>query len=177
MATVSLLGQELTVKERIGYKAKADAAAELAEMMTIFNEDAGVAYESYLTDAFECYIRVKYYTDADLSKYTGKDWIFDFMDDYENSDATELCDATNDDWDKVLHMAFQLHITACDAYQSEHSLSNRVLKSFAFLFDGRDLTETLAQAREVNEQMIDHLGDIAKAKPVDLAQYAKKKQK
>ena len=146
-------------------------------MMTVFNDEAGVAYESYLTDAFECYIRVKYYTDADLSKYIGEDWIFDFMDDYQNGDASQLVEATDDDWDDVLHMAFKLHITACDTFASEHSLATKVLKSFAFLFDGRDLTETLAQAREVNEQMIDHLGEIAKAKPVDLAQYSKKKHK
>lgn len=173
---INMMGKTVTVKDRIPYRQKAEAAEELASLCVVFNEELGVAYDSYLHSEYTYFIMVKYYTDFDLSAYTEDGWIFDFMDNMEeNRDGfTAIVEHTRKDFDKVEDLARTLGDTVKKLYKKEHSLEYRAMTSFGFLLDGKDLTETLAQARDVNEQMIDHLGAIAKSNTVDLAKYAKK---
>lgn len=173
---ISMMGKTVTVKDRIPYRQKAEAAEDLASLCVVFNEELGIAYDSYLHSEYTYFIMVKYYSDMDLSEYNGDGWIFDFMDaleqDAEGFDA--LREYARDDFDTVERLEWNLRNTVQELYNKEHSLEHRAMTSFGFLLDGKDLTETLAQARDVNEQMIDHLGAIAKANTVDLAKYAKK---
>ena len=178
MMEKTLFGQNIEVKTRLPYKTKVEAAEELAAMLVVFNEEAGICYDNYLRNEYKIYIALKYYTNVDMGKYAGEDWIFDLMDDVEKDkdNYNEVFDAITFDAETIFDLAWKLADNAKTVFEHQHSLSTRIMQSFSFLLDGRDLTETLAQAREINEQMIDHMGEIAKAKTVDLAQYAKKKK-
>ena len=173
---MKVLGQEVTVKSFIPYATKVEMAEEYVARGSIFDEDRGVAYWTYLEEAVEMYIFLKAYTGLDMSKYDSVDGMYQLMDELAAEDISELKSYAWNDYMTVIELTYKIFDSAALLWKSEHSVGYNVLKSFGFLFDGRDLTETLAQAREVNEQMIDHLGAISKQKPLDISQYAKKKK-
>lgn len=157
---------------RIPYAKKVNYAEELAMKAGVLDEEAGVCYWSYLYDAISAFIMMKAYTDADMAEYEDVEGLYRLMD--EDISAVEKI--AMDDWGVVADLAGQMFENMKRVWNAEHSLGNKIMKSFAFLFDGRDLTETMAQARDVNEQMIDHLKKIGEADkaPVDITKYAKK---
>lgn len=175
--SLTVLGQEALVKDRIPYKEKMEAAEEYAARATVFDEELGWAYDSPLGDAIEKYIRLKYYTNIDMSKYDDYDGLCQMMDDIGEYPIEEFENATQKDWNILYELCWMLQSNAETAFEKEHSLAHRIKTSFGFLLDGKDLTQSLAEAREVNEQMIDHLGALAKQnKPIDMSEYAKKKK-
>lgn len=52
---------------------------------------------------------------------------------------------------------------ARDAYAAKNSLTEAIHKSFGFLFDGKDITETLAETQAVSGQMLDVVDQLNKA--------------
>ena len=139
------------------------AAEELAALELVLDEDLGVAYSNYMCDWYDDFIMVKYYTNADLSKYEDTE-IYDFVDDLDQNDMAKLRELADVQYSEVTDMECRLVNNVKRVFESEHSLSGRIMKSFGFLLDGRDLTESLAEAQKINEQMLEHVGDITKAK-------------
>ena len=172
-----VLGQEVLVTDRIPYKDKMEAAQEYAAKATVFDEELGWAYDSPLRNAIEHFIKLKYYTGLDMSQYEDYDGLCQMMDDIGEHPIKDVLEFIHDDWDELYDMAYDMQLNVERAYEKQHSLEHQIKTSFGFLFDGKDLTQTLAEAREVNEQMIDHLGALAKQnKPIDMSEYAKKKK-
>lgn len=175
---MSLFGKECRVKSRISYSEKIDAAQTLASKEAVFDEDRGIAYVGYMEDAARMFVRLAYYTDLDMAEYGSYDGMVKLMDMVEQEEMIdEFIDMTGCDFDTVEKLAYTIFNNARVIFEKEHSIGYRIEQSFGFLFDGQDITQTLAQARDVNEQMIDHLGIIMNAKqekPIDLSQYAKK---
>lgn len=176
---MSLFGKELHVWNRIKYKDKLEAANELASMMGVFDEVHGVAYINYMEDAVKWYIRLEYYTDMDVMEYKDYDKLAELMDIVEEADTHEFEEFIESDFQTIDSLAYKLFCNAADVFDREHSIEYNIMKSFGFLFDGQDITETLAQAHEVNDQMIEHLGAIMSSKntenkPIDMSQFAKK---
>lgn len=174
---LTLLGQEVNCKDRAQYRDKLDAAEEYVAMASVFNEEVGVAYMTHLEKPVEVYYTLKLYTDADLSEYEGIDGLVTIMDKLEYEAYDELCEFAQKDLEVFRDMVFKLFYNACEIFEKTNSLEHNVKTSFKFLFDGKDITETMAQAREINEQMIDSLGAMAKQKTIDFSQYAKKNGK
>ena len=179
--TMSLFGKDLQVKDRIPYKDKLEAANKLASMMGVFDDVHGIAYISYMEDAAKWYVRLAYYTDMDVAEYEEYDKLIELMDMIEESDISEFEEFIKSDFDVVEDLAYTLFSNAERIFKREHSVEYNIMKSFGFLFDGQDITQTIAQARDVNAQMIDHLGAIMSIKtkeeenkPIDMSQFAKK---
>ena len=170
-----LLGQEVTVKDRVPYKDKLDMAEEFVARVTVFNEEMGIAYESHLEHAVGVYCRLKLYTDADMAKYDGYEGLLQLMDDIEYDNYDEFLEYIQKDSRLFNDVCFSMMFNVKELYEEEHSLRHKVAASFGFLFDGKDITETMAQAREINEPMIELLGAIKK-QPIDMSAYAKKKK-
>ena len=173
-----VLGQEVSVKNHVGYQQKMDAAEEYVAMSAVFDEEHGLCYMSPYEEAVKKYMKLKTYTGLDMSNYNGIDGLCRLMDDIDEVPIDEFEELVDDDWVIIYNLAYVIYCNVSDVFEKEHSLEHRVKTSFGFLLDGKDLTQTLAEAREVNEQMIDHLGAIAKTKtqPIDMAQYAKKRK-
>ena len=173
---MKVLGQDVTVKNHVTYSEKMDAAEELVAMFTVFDEERGLCYISPYEEAAKKYMKLKTYAGLDMSNYNGIDGLCRLMDDIDETSIEEFEKFVDDDWRALRDLAYTLYYNVEAVFEKEHSLEHRVKTSFGFLLDGKDLTQTLAEAREVNEQMIDHLGAIAKTKtqPIDMAQYAKK---
>ena len=183
-----LLGRKVQIKKRLSYKEKVEWAKELVGKAGVF-DDSGVAYWGHLKEAVCLLITLKAYTDLDVSAYESEEGLMNLMDE----DSHYACDDIDDqrflfemkeDQKKIYALAEMMFANAAKVHEKQCSLENKIKESFGFLLEGRDLTEALSQAKEVNEQMIDHLGSIAQLQsllnkqkaPVDLAQYAKKKK-
>lgn len=176
---MTILGQDVIVQKSIPYSRKIDAAQELASRTDVFDEERGIVYTSYLADAAWWYVRIAYYTNADMSEYDDVDGLIKMMDELSEEEMATLAEYVEDDWRTVYAMSGRMRDAAGAIFKQEHSLAYKFMNSFGFLFDGRDITEVMGQAREVNEQMIDHLDAIAKLKsdaPIDMSQFAKKKK-
>lgn len=173
-----VLGQEVSVKNHVSYQQKMDAAEEYVAMSAVFDEEHGLCYMSPYEEAVKKYMKLKTYAGLDMSNYNGIDGLCKLMDDIDETPIDEFEEFVDDDWSVLRDLAYTIYYNVENVFEKEHSLEHRVKTSFGFLFDGKDLTQTLAEAREVNEQMIDHLGAIAQVKtqPIDMAQYAKKKK-
>lgn len=179
--TMSLFGKESQVWSRIPYKDKLEAANKLASMMGVFDEEHGIAYVGYMEDAAKWYVRLAYYTEIDVTEYEDYDKLIELMDMIEEADMSEFEEFIKSDFDVVEDLAYTLFSNAERIFKREHSIEYNIMKSFGFLFDGQDITQTIAQARDVNAQMIDHLGAIMSIKtkeeenqPIDMSQFAKK---
>lgn len=189
---MELLGQKVQVKTYLPYKEKIECAKELVSRAAVFDE-SGAAYWGYLKDAVCVLLYLKAYTNADVSAYESEDGLLALMDGdglatlmdadallgRDDVELRHFVWAAREDWGKVEDLADAMFGSAAKVHEKQCSLENKIKESFGFLFDGKDLTETLAQAKDVNEQMIDHLGRIAQMKrqaPVDMAKYAKKKK-
>ena len=167
---MKVLGKEVTVKDRVPYEAKLNAAEDYVAAASVFNEDTGVAYMTNMEEAVRVYNILKLYTDADLSEYEGLEGLYALMDkvDYETYDAITKY-AKRDIW-IFEDMVATLFDNAKTVFEKEMSLESKIKTSFGFLLDGKDLTETMAHAREINEQMIDTLGAMRNNnKPIDIS--------
>lgn len=175
---MKVLGQDVVVKNHVSYQQKMDAAEEYVAMSAVFDEEHGLCYMSPYEEAVKKYMKLKTYTGLDMSNYNGVDGLCKLMDDIDETPIDEFEEFVDDDWTVLRDLAYTIYYNVSGVFEKEHSLEHRVKTSFGFLLDGKDLTQTLAEAREVNEQMIDHLGAIAQVKtqPIDMAQYAKKKK-
>lgn len=172
------IGQTIKVQSFIPYKTKVEAAQELVAIGAIFDEKLGIAYWSHMYEAATRYVRLKYYTDFDLTAYEGAEGLYLLMDRTDTEDSTELDNAVGEDFDTVRNLAWDIYHNVKYVFEHEHSLGQKVLGSFGFLFDGKDITESLAEAREISEKMIDTLGAAKKGgNVVDMSQYAKKPDK
>lgn len=178
-----LLGQNVQVKKRLPYKEKVEWAKELVAKAGVF-DDSGVAYWGHLKEAVCLLIALKAYTSLDVSAYESEEGLMNLMDEDSHCACGDIVDQhflyeMKEDQKKIYALAEVMFANAAKIHEKQCSLENKIKESFAFLLDGRDLTESLGQAKDVNEQMIDHLGQIAllkKQPPVDLAKYAKKKK-
>lgn len=171
-----VLGQEVSVKNHVSYQEKMDAAEEYVAMAAVFDEEHGLCYMSPYEDAVKKYMKLKTYAGLDMSNYNGVEGLCRLMDDIDKMPINEFEEFVENDWCVLRDLAYAIYYNVECVFEKEHSLEHRVKTSFGFLLDGKDLTQTLTEAREVNEQMIDHLGAIAKVKtqPIDMTQYAKK---
>lgn len=179
---IVLLGQKVKVRTELTYKEIIEWAQEYVARAAILHP-SGVAYWGHLSDAVEDLIILKALTDMDTSAYETEEGLMRMMDQtMENAEWFEFLKATSAVRMHIKHMADRLFENLRKIHEKENSLDYKIRESFGFLFTGEDLTETLAHGREVNEQMIDHLGAIMKAKevlagqkqPIDLSMYAKK---
>lgn len=183
-----LLGQEVNVTNWIPYARKIEAAKEYVATAYSFYEDAGVVCLNHMDTAVVLMIQLKYYTDMDVSKYVSEEDLCDLMDaaDENRGAIDEFCAFIREDSNVIFYdIAEKIEWATEKIYEQEHSIGHKIMKSFGFLFDGKDIAQTLAEGREVSEQMVDHLGAIAKAKdilaanakePVDLSEFAKRKK-
>lgn len=182
---MNVLGQETRVRKYLTYKEKLDTASELVERATVCDREAGICYEGHLTSAMIRFMQVKAYTELDVTKYEGEDGLCELMDAWhEYSEDMDAFEETIDrDWYGdygVEALADQMRSNITRLFETMHSLPYKIATSFAFLLNGNDLTDSLAKASGVNEQMIGFMDALKKLpmdgqKPIDLSMYAKKR--
>ena len=150
-------GNTITMRNHIPIADKIAMAQELTTFFTDVNEETETVQRDPFASMARVYLVVKYYTNVDidgLSPSEVYDWII-------NNDAWERVEefVRHDLWE-VDEFADQIFINVQDTFNAEHSLSKAVKQSFGFLFNGEDITETLAKSRILSEEMVDIIGRL-----------------
>lgn len=153
-------GESIHMVRHISLEKKMQMATELAQAIMMPNEHVGILTTVALYDVAVLYMIMKYYSDADLddvATQTVFDWIVG------NNAYDRVMDYVSDDFAYVKRIVDSMVTNFQEEFVAAHSLTHALRTSFGFLFDGRDITETLAEGREVSDQILDVVGRLNEA--------------
>lgn len=157
---VTIGDETIHVLKHIPLERKVTMATELAEMLLVPNEELGIMTRSALQEVCEVYLVMKYYTDMDLTDVdvqTVFDWVIG-----HNAYMSVRDVVSNDVW-YVTDMALETMENIETEYEKQNGLTHAIKTSFGFLFNGEDITETLAKSQQVSDQMIEVVGKLNEA--------------
>ena len=144
----------------------------------VFDEAAGVAYESYNAEQIRAFLILVHYTDLDLAEYDTPEGRYAAQDAVASHGLwRKILDIVEQDVNNVDAIAARLRDSAKYCFERQHSLEYRLAKVFEALLGTEDLMETIAKAEDLNSKLIDMLGAVRK-QPAPMAggglQFAKK---
>ena len=139
----------ITVRNHISYADKIAMAQDLVENYVMIHDDS-ISYESYEMPAAYIWAVMKYYTnvpvdDADIHE------VADFA--INNELWNAICEFINDDYYAFQDIYRKLIRSVMDNYNDDQSLKKAIKTSFGFLFNGEDITESLAKAEMTKDTM------------------------
>ncbi len=135
-------GTEVTVRNHIPYEKKEELVHELLIHTIGIHEDS-CAYTSEAFERMRLYMIAKYYTDIDTEDVETS-YIADFL--INNELVVGINEFINDDFDYTMGIYWHMLEAFMTTYEDDHSLKHALKTSFGFLFNGEDITETLAKA-------------------------------
>ena len=156
--TIDVHGEELTVRTHIPLEQKLAMAQDLVTFISLIDDENEIMSESHLYQVGLVYLTVLYYTNADLDDVNATD-VFDWMINTGVYDQT-LESLVYEDRYYVVEMAQAIYKNISNAYAVEHGLAHAVKKTFGFMFNGEDITETLAKSQAISDKMIDVVGKL-----------------
>ena len=140
-------GTEITVRNHISFVEKEALVNDLA-LSTIVDHDGSCVYTSSSFEKLRLYAIAKYYTDIDVEGYEFED-VADFI--INNGLADEIDKYIGDDFDVVISIYWNTYYALETTYKDDGSLSKALRTSFGFLFNGEDITESLAKAEAAKD--------------------------
>ena len=149
-------GTKISVRNHIPYEDKVNLCREIIENCIMIHDDS-CCYENVNIHAERIKAIMKYYTNVTV----------------DDADAMEVCDfAINNDLigpiREYIHDDFyeleDVYITminmVIDTYTDDMSLKKAIKTSFGFLFNGEDITESLAKAEMTRDTMFKALNAL-----------------
>ena len=152
-------GQDQTkvnVRNHIPYADKYRMAQELAEQILMIHNDS-CTYDSYKEGPLWKLKILEYYTDIDTSEITPEQ-AADFM--INNNLLQQIQDIIGNDLDEVKDIYYRMRDSVMTTYDDDHSLKTAFKTSFGFLFNGEDITESLAKAETAGGTLFDALAAL-----------------
>lgn len=135
-------GTEVAVRDHISYEEKEAMAREIVENTAVIHDDSCV-YMSSEFDRFKMYAIAKYYTDIDIdgvSEYNVADFLIN------DGLITQIEDIIKDDLTKAMDIQWNMYDALSETYHDDKSLTKALRTSFAFLFNGEDIMDSIAKA-------------------------------
>lgn len=159
----------ITVRDHI-------SVAEKLNFMNDFIRSTFINMKEYCYDSFmqvvtEKALVVRYYTNVDTDGYTDEE-VYDFV--MNNNLFDSIAEYICRDMEDVSIMCTDMRNAILMTTENEVSLSSAIRKSFGFLFDGKDVSETFAEATELKEQLLGvvetlkHAGEVQKDSKVSV---------
>ena len=140
--------------QHIPYKEKEQMANEIAEHVLIVHDDSCM-FESHEYDKMFRLMVAKYYTDIDTED----------VDEYELIDFmtytglwNELFSFIESDVSVVIDIYQSIVSNVIATYADDKCLTKALRTSFGFLFNGEDITESLAKAEAMKNTVYDAIG-------------------
>ena len=140
--------------QHIPYKEKEHMATEMAENVLTIHDDSCM-FENHEYDKMFRLMVAKYYTDIDT----------DGVDEYELLDFMtytglwdELFEFIESDVAVVINIYQSIVANLIMTYADDKSITKALRTSFGFLFNGEDVTETLAKAESVKDTVYQAIG-------------------
>lgn len=149
---------EITVRTHIPYRDKFKMARELVEQNVIIHNDS-CAYDNYLDQALWMLKILEYYTDVDTDG-VDEEHASDFM--INNEVSQKIHDIIDNDLCEVEDIYFTMRDGVMTTFEDDKSLKTALKTSFGFLFNGEDVTESLAKAETVSGTLFDALAALRK---------------
>lgn len=151
-------GAVITVRNHISYADKVQMARDVIENCVMIHDDS-CCYESHMIYAERIKAMVKYYTNVPVDDVDAGD-VADFM--INNELIGNVREYIHDDWFEAEDIYVTMLNMVLDTYTDDMSLGKAVKKSFGFLFNGEDVTETMAKAELTKETLFKALDAIGK---------------
>lgn len=143
----------------------------------VFDEEAGIAYESYNAELIRAFLILVHYTDLGLAEYDTPEGRYAAYDVVSSHGLwPDIMDIVEPDMDNVDRIVIKLQRSAKRCFERQHSLEYRLGRTFASLLGTEDLAETIAKAEGLNSALIDMLNAVRKQPPMAGSglQFAKK---
>ena len=151
-------GTVIVARDHIPYTDKVEMAKEIVENYVMIHDDS-CAYENY--DIYAAIIRmiIKYYTNVPV----------DDAEDYEVADFAinneligQIEEYIREDYLRFEDVYLTMLRSVIDNYDDDQSLKKAVKTSFGFLFNGEDITESMAKAELTKDTLFNALDAINK---------------
>ena len=151
-------GTEITVRNHIPYEDKVQMARDVIENCVIVHDDS-CCYESYEISAEKIRAMVKYYTNVpvdDASAYEVADFVIN------DGLILQITEYIKDDYCEAEDIYITMLDAVVDTYTDDMSLKKAIKTSFGFLFNGEDITESMAKAEMTKDTLFSALNAINK---------------
>ena len=135
-------GTNVTVRDHIPYSQKIEMARRTAEE-TIMIHDDSCWYFNYMENAIMYKYVAEYYTDINTDGIEAEQ-IVDYL--VNNNLLYKILDYINDDYRMVMDLYNGITNSYSTTFDDDRSLRKAVRTSFGFLFNGEDITESMAKA-------------------------------
>ena len=151
-------GTSITVRNHISYADKVQMAKEVIENCVMIHDDS-CCYESHMIYAEKIKAMMKYYTDVPVDDVSAEE-VADFVINNDLIDAIQ--EYIHDDYYQAEDVYVTMMNMVMDTYADDMSLKKAIKTSFGFLFNGEDITESLAKAEMTKDTMFKALDAINK---------------
>ena len=149
-------GTKVMVRTHIPYADKLKLSQEMLEQGLMIHDDS-VCYEGYLMEAIRMKKILEYYTDVKVDD-VAPEVIADFLINNELIGGIE--DAVHNDWYAVEDILFPMMRGVIETYKDDKGLTKAIRTSFGFLFNGEDITESLAKAEATKDTIYKAIGAL-----------------
>ena len=156
-------GTEITVRTHIPYEQKVEMAKEIAAQAIMIHDDS-VTYSSYEEYAIDIMMTLKYYTNVDVSGNTPGE-CYDFV--INNEIINDMMSVISEDHSDVLSIYYAIKNYVMATFKDDRSLTKAIRTSFGFLFNGEDVTESLAKAEAMKDTVYNAIGALREKEAED----------
>ncbi len=151
-------GTKIKVKNHIPYASKQEMAREIVENYVMIHDDS-ISYESYDLPAAMIWSIIKYYTDVPVDDAEITE-VADFA--INNELIGPIREYIHDDYYEFEDLYVTLLRSVMENYNDDQSLKKAIKTSFGFLFNGEDITESMAKAELTKDTMFKALDALNK---------------
>jgi len=151
-------GVEVTIRTHIPYEDRIAFAREWVEN-TLMTHDDSCVYTGYEKNMYEMYLTAKYYTDINTDSAVPEEIANFFLNDQLWGAIEEIL---RDELYEIRDLYNGIAGSVYTTYMDDRSLAKAIRKSFGFLFNGEDITESMAKAEATSGVMMKALDALNK---------------
>ena len=149
-------GTKVIVRDHIPYSQKIEMARRIAEE-TIMIHDDSCWYFNYMEQAIMYKYVAEYYTDINTDGIEAEQ-IVDYL--VNNNLMNKILNYINDDYRIVMDLYSGITNSYGTTFDDDRSLRKAVRTSFGFLFNGEDITESMAKAEMTKDTIFNALSAL-----------------
>lgn len=140
-------GTKIQVRNHIPYADKVQMAKDVIENNVMIHDES-CCYESYNLYAEKIKMMVKYYTNINVDDI-GAEEVADFV--INNDLIGQIREFIHDDYFEAEDVFISMLKAVEDTFTDDLSLKKAIRTSFGFLFNGEDITESIAKAEAARD--------------------------
>lgn len=149
-------GTKISVRNHISYEDKIALCREIIENCVMIHDDS-CCYENVNINAERIKAIMKYYTNVTVDEAEAME-VCDFA--INNDLIGQIRDYIHEDYYELEDVYVTMLNMVIDTYTDDMSLKKAIKTSFGFLFNGEDITESMAKAEMTRDTMFKALNAL-----------------